>query len=93
MDGWRQDLSTLGLIVGAVLTLGGWLLAFTDVGAALMFTGWAVALASAALYPTRRRFMAVAIILALALWYVALLLAAIFVVYELTWARRTSTEH
>ena len=90
MSGWRQDLSTLGLIIAGVLTLAGWLLTFTDVGAALMFIGWAVALASVALYPTRRRFMAAAIIVTLALWYAALLLVTIFVVYEVARGWRAS---
>lgn len=39
MSGCRQDVSTLGLIVAALLTVTGWLLTFTDVGAALMLFG------------------------------------------------------
>ncbi len=90
MSGCRQDVSTLGLIVAALLTVTGWLLTFTDVGAALMLFGWAFAVAAALFYPSRRRFMAAAVIVFLFWWYAGLLLAAVFVLYEIARARRTS---
>jgi hypothetical protein len=37
MIAWRQDISALLLVLAASMTLGGWLPAFTDLGAKLVF--------------------------------------------------------
>ena len=89
MSGCRRDVSTLGLIVAALLTVTGWLLTFTDVGAALMLFGWAFAVAAASFYPSRR-IMAAAVLVFLFWRYAGLLLAAVFVLHEIARARRTS---
>ena len=72
MSGLRRDLSSLGLVVATLATLAGWLLTFTQVGAELATVGLVVALASAALYPTRRRAL-------FALWIASLYFFALLV--------------
>lgn len=68
MPRWREDLSTFGLIIAFLAVVGGWLLAFTQLGANLIFFAIALAVASAALCPTRRRLMAAAVIVASGGW-------------------------
>ncbi len=82
MAWWREDLSTFGLIVAFMAVVGGWMLAFTQVGANLIFFGVALAVVAALLCPTRRRFMAAAVIVAGIWWLAGIALAFIFVAYE-----------
>ncbi|MGE0228386.1 MAG: hypothetical protein AB7I38_09265 [Dehalococcoidia bacterium] len=82
MPWWREDLSTLSLIVAFLAVVGGWMLAFTQVGANLIFFGMALAVVAAAICPTRRRLMAAAVVVAGVFWIAGIALAAIFVAYE-----------
>lgn len=93
MPWWREDLSTLGLIVGFLAVLSGWLLAFTQVGANLIVFGMALAAVSAAICPTRRRLMAAAVVVAGVWWMAGIALAVVFGAYEVVraLARSTST--
>ncbi|MEZ4553526.1 MAG: hypothetical protein R3B59_06405 [Dehalococcoidia bacterium] len=83
MPWWREDLSTFGLIVAFLAVVGGWLLTFTQLGANLIFFGMALAIASAAFCPTRRRLMAAAVVVFGVWWMAGIALAAMFVVYEI----------
>jgi hypothetical protein len=82
VTGWRRDLSTFGLIIAAVLTAAGYAFAFTQFGANLVLSSWALALISAVLYPSVRRFVAAAVIVLFFFYYVGALLAVVFVMYE-----------
>jgi hypothetical protein len=82
MPWWREDFSTFGLIVAFLAVVGGWLLAFTQLGANLIFFGIALAVASAALCPTRRRIMAGAAVVAGVWWIAGIALAILFTMYE-----------
>jgi len=82
MPWWREDLSTFGLIVAFLAVVGGWLLTFTQLGANLIFFGMALAIASAALCPTRRRLMAAAVVVAGVWWMAGITLAVVFIAYE-----------
>ncbi len=90
MPWWREDLSTFGLIVAFMAVVGGWMLAFTQVGANLILFGSVLAVASAYLCPTRRRFMAAAVIVAGIWWLAGIALTVIFVAYEVIRAVRRS---
>ncbi|MBX7111829.1 MAG: hypothetical protein K1X87_08295 [Dehalococcoidia bacterium] len=88
MPWWREDLSTFGLVIAFLAVVGGWLLSFTQFGANLIFFGMALAIASAALCPTRRRLMAGAVVVAGVWWMTGIALAAVFVGYEVVRAWR-----
>ncbi|HRC62698.1 MAG TPA: hypothetical protein PLX85_05685 [Dehalococcoidia bacterium] len=88
MPWWREDLSTFGLVIAFLAVVGGWLLSFTQFGANLIFFGMALAIASAALCPTRRRLMAAAVVVAGVWWMTGIALAAVFVGYEVVRAWR-----
>ncbi len=90
MSWWREDLGTFGLIVAFLAVAGGWLLAFTQLGANLIFFGIGLAIVSALICPTRRRLMAAAVVIAGVWWMAGLALAAVFVAYEVIRALTTS---
>ncbi len=87
MAWWRQDLSTLGFIIAFLAAAAGWLLTFTQLGANLIVFGAALAVGSALICPTRRRFMAAAVVVAGIFW-IGIALASMFVAYEVIRASR-----
>jgi hypothetical protein len=73
----RRFYSNLGIVSGPALTAGGWLAAFTLVGAALIVLGGFVALGGTLVLPTWRRLVIGSIAVAacwwpLAAWFVSL---------------------
>ena len=54
-DADRRFYSTLAIVSGPALALGGWLAAFSDVGAVLIALGGFVSMAGVAVMPSRRR--------------------------------------
>jgi hypothetical protein len=81
VTGWRRDLSWIGLLFAALLRASGYAFAFTQFGANLVFIGWGMAVTSAALYPTWRRFVAAAAIVLFFYYYVGAVLGLGLVAY------------
>lgn len=84
----RGEGATAGLILAALLTATGFAFAFTEVGAVLVFASWGLAVASAALAPSRRRVVAAAVIVLFFFYYVGAVLAVVSVTYETIRAMR-----
>lgn len=57
----RPFYSTLLLAFGPVVQIGGWLAAFTDIGAAMAIGGALMSVAGGLVYPTPRRILAAGI--------------------------------
>lgn len=57
----RSFYSMLLLVFGPVVQVGGWLAAFTDIGAAMVIGGALMSVAGGLVYPTPRRILAAGI--------------------------------
>jgi len=57
----RSFFSMLLLVFGPVVQFGGWLAAFTDIGAAMVIGGALMSVAGGLVYPTPRRILAAGI--------------------------------
>lgn len=64
----RRFYSTLGIVSRPLLTAGGWLAAFTIVGATLIILGGFASLAGMLMLPTRRRLVLGSIAVAACWW-------------------------
>jgi hypothetical protein len=82
MADWRHDLSTLGLVIAAVLTAAGYAAAFTQPGAEMVFASWALAIVSAVLYPTWRRILWAAVIILFFFYYAGAALGLLLLIVE-----------